>query len=244
MCGVNDVWDHNHVVSRLHPSFSSIVASELSRDCCHGVTCVHLAWVTHQVWCEAEKSQTQFGMSFLKPTNILVCCAGSPSDFPRTLSHRGRPFRPLAARLVQDRRRSSGSAVCRAQVSTCGGRGSGGLLPSLSCTADALRRVRWQAHPLASVMTAVVGHIRKVQPTAFLLENVMGLADKREDEELSALDVLVNDLRAAGYCVSAVCLSPERFINMSRERTLSHRQHSPARWHSQGPLRQTVFLVR
>ena len=77
---------------------------------------------------------------------------------------------------------------------------------------------RWQSHPLAAVMQSVVKHIQKHLPRTVILENVVGIADKMDDEERSALDLLVAALMTASYSTIVFEMGPEAFVEMHRER--------------------------
>jgi site-specific DNA-cytosine methylase len=68
-------------------------------------------------------------------------------------------------------------------------------------------------------MHAVIGFIKKHMPPSILLENVAGIADMARGEHKSALDVIVDKLRAFGYSIVCFSFSTHNFVTMNRSRT-------------------------
>jgi hypothetical protein len=68
-------------------------------------------------------------------------------------------------------------------------------------------------------MRQSMAHINRHRPPALLLENVMGITDRREQEEKSALDLIMEELVSFGYHVHAFHVSLAELIMVERSRT-------------------------
>ena len=63
--------------------------------------------------------------------------------------------------------------------------------------------------------------VKEYPPSAIILENVLGIGDQMEDEEMSPLDMILENLTACGFIAQAfqVCLGD--WVDVHRDRTHS-----------------------
>ena len=60
------------------------------------------------------------------------------------------------------------------------------------------------------------------RPRAFVLENVLGITDCMPDEEVSPLELIVEELVASGYAVQAYVVGLSDWVSVARDRTPMH----------------------
>ena len=72
-------------------------------------------------------------------------------------------------------------------------------------------------------MHLTVNFIKIHKPLSFLLENVVGISVVVPGERQSALELIMNELRSAGYSVTHTKVDSSPRVEMSRPRTDARR---------------------
>ena len=80
---------------------------------------------------------------------------------------------------------------------------------------------RWQQHNEAKAFRQTLTLIMQKRFPTFVLENVMGFAEVPAGESRSPLDVLTEDLMAAGYLANPIIVKYSPWVDISRPRTES-----------------------
>lgn len=62
-------------------------------------------------------------------------------------------------------------------------------------------------------------HISTVRPLCIVLENVLGIQDKPNGDDSSALEMVCSELKAFGYHVKTVQMSLDTWVSVNRDRT-------------------------